>query len=306
MNYLPLATIVCIALPAVAQTGPVPVTVQKPKPALEASVEPVVTVSALRPTNRVDRQVYDVKSDVGASNGSAADALSNIPSVAVDPDGTVTLRGSTYVQVLIDGKPSAMLQGENRGNTLNAMPAEDIESVEVINNPGAQFGNEAGGGPILNLVTRRTRKAGGYGSLSANTGSAGRYNSSASGNYNTGRLGVQGTAHVRHDGRNDVAQAARARIEPATGAMSRTSQSTQNQGLSDAAGFNSSLTYNLGEKDTLAASVAYTERSNDRNAANRYISFGSDDMIERDYVRTSRTGGRNKSMSWGARLDHKG
>ncbi len=307
MNYLALAAIACITLPVAAQTVPPPAAVKKnPAPAAETAVEPVVNVSAQRPTNRVDRQVYDVKSDPGATNGSAADALGNIPSVAVDPDGTVTLRGSTNVQVLIDGKPSAMLQGENRGNTLNSLPADDIESVEVINNPGAQFGNEAGGGPILNLVMRRNRKAGGFGSISANAGSSGRYNSSVSGSYNTGRLGVQGTAHVRHDGRNDVTDAARTRIDPVTGAAARTTQTTRNTGLSDSAGFNSSLTYNMGDKDTVAASVGYTERSNDRNSTNRYISFGTDDAIDRDYVRTARAGGSSKSMNWGARLDHKG
>jgi hypothetical protein len=76
--------------------------------------------------------------------------------------------------------------GRLRGATLNAMAADDIESVEVINNPGAQFGNEAGGGPILNLVMRRNRKPGGFGTVNANAGIAGRYNSSVSGSYNEG------------------------------------------------------------------------------------------------------------------------
>ena len=78
--------------------------------------------------------------------------------VAVDPDGAVTLRGNTNVTILVDGKPSAMLQGDNRGAALNAMASDDIESIEVINNPGAQFGNEGGGGPILNLVMRRNKR----------------------------------------------------------------------------------------------------------------------------------------------------
>ena len=106
-------------------------------PAKDAAVVPSVTVAGERPTNRIDRQVYDVKSDVSSTNGTAADALNNVPSVAVDPDGSVTLRGSSNVQILVDGKPSAMLQGENRGAALQAMGADDIESVEVINNPGA-------------------------------------------------------------------------------------------------------------------------------------------------------------------------
>lgn len=152
---------------------------------------------------------------------------------------------------------------------------------------------------------RRTRKAGGFGSVSANVGSAGRHNWTGSGSYYTGRLGVQGTAHLRHDGRNDMTDSVRVRIDPVTQRASRTTQATQNQGLSDSAGFNSSLTYTMGAKDTVAASAAYTERSNDRDSASRYI-IGSGDIALRDYVRTSRTGGASKSMNLGARLDHKG
>src|SRR4051812_225802 len=185
----PLAQSQVQAPAAPEKTDAKPTTSAKPK---EAAVVPSVTVAGERPTNRIDRQVYDVKSDVSSTNGTASDALNNVPSVAVDPDGTVTLRGSSNVQILVDGKPSAMMQGDNRGATLNAMAAEDIESVEVINNPGAEFGNEAGGGPILNLVMRRNRKPGGFGSVNANAGTAGRYNSSASGSYNQGPWGFQG------------------------------------------------------------------------------------------------------------------
>ena len=85
-----------------------------------ADTTPSVSVTAERPTGRIDRQVYDVKSDVSSTNGTAADALNNVPSVAVDPDGTVSLRGSSNVQILIDGKPSAMLQGDSRGAALGA------------------------------------------------------------------------------------------------------------------------------------------------------------------------------------------
>lgn len=63
------------------------------------------------------------------------------------------------MQILVDGKQSTMMQGENRAAALNALPGADLESVEVINNPGAQFGNEGGGGPVINLVMRRERTA---------------------------------------------------------------------------------------------------------------------------------------------------
>ncbi|MES2756061.1 MAG: TonB-dependent receptor [Pseudomonadota bacterium] len=303
-----LGAFACMTPAALAQTAPAPPKKEEAKPAPATGIEATVTVTvtANRPTNRIDRQSYDVKNDVSSTNASAAEALNNVPSVAVDPDGTVTLRGSTNVQVYIDGKPSPMMQGDNRGPSLNALPADDIESVEVINNPGAQFGNEGGGGPILNLVMRRNRKPGGFASVTANRGTAGRYNGALSGSYNTGRFGVQGGVNVRHDGRDSTGQADRVRIDPLTGIASRSSQDSVSRGLNDAASGNVGITYNLGDKDTLAASVAVFRRNNDQVGEDRYVNFGQDDVADSDYSRSTRRSGSSNSYTVGARLDHKG
>ncbi|WP_229257605.1 outer membrane beta-barrel family protein [Duganella callida] len=281
-----------------------PTTATKPKEA--APVVPEVTVSAERPTNRIDRQVYDVKSDVSSTNGSAADALNNVPSVNVDPDGSITLRGSSNVQIMVDGKPSAMLQGDNRGPALQAMPADDIESVEVINNPGAEFGNEAGGGPILNLVMRRNRKPGGQGAVNANAGTAGRYNSAVNGSYNEGPWGFQGSANVRHDGRNSVAEVTRDRLDPISGAFVHSSQDSSGRGLNDMAALNGTISYNLGQKDTLTASGNYNTRTNDQHGLDHYINGATMLVPATDYLRTTTREGESRNFSWGGRYDHKG
>ncbi len=283
-------------------TTPAPVTTVKPD---EAPLAGTVMVAGERPTNRIDRQAYDVKADASSSNSSAADALNNVPSVAVDPDGAVTLRGSSNVQILVDGKPSAMMQGENRGAALQSIPADDIETVEVINNPGAQFGNEGGGGPILNLVMRRSRKPGGFGTVNANAGTAGRYNSSAFGTYNEGRWGFQGGVNVRHDGRNSTADTVRDRISP-TGERSHSTQQSRSEGLNDMGGLNGTVTYNLGDNDTLAASVNYHRRSNDQRGTDRYRTEDEDGLPTEDYVRDTWREGSSINTGWGARWDHKG
>ena len=280
-----------------------PVTTAKP---VAEPVTPSVTVAGERPTNRIDRQVYDVKSDVSSTNGTAADALNNVPSVAVDPDGSVTLRGSSNVQILVDGKPSAMLQGENRGAALQAMAADDIESVEVINNPGAQFGNEAGGGPILNLVMRRNRKPGGFATVNGNGGTAGRYNSAVNGSYNEGPWGFQGSANVRHDGRNSTAEVTRERLDPVTGAFVPSSQASVGRGLNDMAGVNGTVSYNLGTTDTLTASANYNNRGNDQRSSDHYINGGSSLIPASDYLRSTVRSGDSTNFGWGARYDHKG
>lgn len=265
-----------------------------------------VNVVGERTTKFIDRQVYDVKQDVNASNGSAADALGNVPSVSVDPDGTVSLRGSTNVQILVDGKPSAMLQGENRGGALQAMPSEDIDSIEVINNPGAEFGNEGGGGPILNLVMKRTRRAGGFGVANANLGSAGRYNSALNGSYNSGAWGFQGGIHVRHDGRDSTYENERERIDPVTGDVQRSTQSTTSTGLNDSVGLRGQLSYNIGQDDTLEASLMYMQRDNDQQVQDHYNVADGTGAVTSDYVRASRRTGDSSNGMAGLRWDHKG
>ena len=123
-----------------------PTTTPATVPAPNGPVQ-VVNVISERETNRVDRQVYGIKNDASTAGSSIGDVLNNVPSVNVDPNGTVRLRGSERVTVLVDGKPTAQLQGENRAAAINALPAENYESVQVINNPGAEFGNEAGRRP---------------------------------------------------------------------------------------------------------------------------------------------------------------
>ena len=93
---------------------------------------PTVNVVSERQTNRIDRQVYDIKNDASTAGASIGDVLNNVPSVNVDPNGTVRLRGSERVTVLVDGKPTAQMQGENRAAAINALPAENYESATYI------------------------------------------------------------------------------------------------------------------------------------------------------------------------------
>ncbi|NHZ61160.1 outer membrane beta-barrel protein [Massilia sp. CCM 8694] len=129
----------------------------KPPPEAELAV-PSVTVEGERPGNRIDRQVYDIKADVSTSNGSAADALGNVPSVAVDPDGSVSLRGNNTVQILIDGKPSAMLQGENRGAALAATIAYSKRSNDQHGRD--HDANHSATGELDSDVTRTSERSG--------------------------------------------------------------------------------------------------------------------------------------------------
>ena len=113
----------------------------------------------------IDKKVFSVDQNISAAGGSASDVLKNIPSVTVDNQGNVALRKDGNVEVWINGKPSG-LTADNRAQVLQQMPAESIESIEVMTNPSAKFNPEGSAG-IINIVMKQNRKAGYYGSVSA-------------------------------------------------------------------------------------------------------------------------------------------
>lgn len=287
------------AVTAPAASAPSPAAAANPQPPAEA----VVTVVANRASNQVDRQVYDVKDNPATSNSTAADALNSVPSVVVTPDGQVTLRGNSNVQILIDGKPSAMLQGENRGTALNALPAGDIASIEVINTPGAQFG---GGGPVLNLVMQKNRRAGGFAAVTINTGTNGRRNANLNGNYTSGRLSVQGSLYARRDRPDSTFEASRTRIDPLTGIARRSHQASRSTNPNESASLNAGINYNVTDKDKVNANVHLMRSDRTSSALDQYINFGSDDTPDSKYERTVAGNGRTGNAMLSASWEHSG
>jgi ferric enterobactin receptor len=134
-----------------------------------------VTVTASKPTLRMDldKKVYNVEKDVVNAGGTALDVMKNVPSVNVDIDGNVTMRNATP-QIYIDGRPTTL--------TLDQIPADAIESVEVITNPSAKYDASGGGAGILNIVLKKNRKTGYNGNLRTGVDSHGGIN--AGGNFN--------------------------------------------------------------------------------------------------------------------------
>lgn len=144
-----------------------------------------VTVTGQRATMKleVDRKSFDVGQLISNAGQAASDVLDNIPSIEVDNDGNVSLRGNSSVEVWINGKASG-LTSDNRAQILQQLPAESIDRVEVIDNPSAKFSAEGSAG-IINIVLKKDRKAGYYGSVQAGGDTRGGANTSFNVNYNS-------------------------------------------------------------------------------------------------------------------------
>lgn len=144
-----------------------------------------VTVTGQRATMKleVDRKSFDVGQLISNAGQAASDVLDNIPSIEVDNDGNVSLRGNSSVEVWINGKASG-LTSDNRAQILQQLPAESIDRIEVIDNPSAKFSAEGSAG-IINIVLKKDRKAGYYGSVQAGGDTRGGANTSFNVNYNS-------------------------------------------------------------------------------------------------------------------------
>ncbi len=174
--------------------------------------------------NSIDRKVYNVGKDIQSAAGSASDLLQNVPSVQVDIEGNVSLRGDANVLILINGKTSAMM-GKNRAAVLEQMPADGIEKIEVITNPSAKFKPDGTAG-IINLTLKKKAEAGSFGSMRASVGNDGRYNASVAASYPLGKVLLFANASVRQDDRSRRVQDDRAHRDGASNAFISTSQRT--------------------------------------------------------------------------------
>ena len=182
-----------------------------------------VIVEAEKPaiTYRIDKQVINARQFITARGGTAVDILENVPSVTVDIEGKVSLRGSSNFTVMIDGRPSIL----EPQDALKTIPAESIENIEIMTNPSAKFEAEGGAG-IINIVTQRHKRIGltGLASFRAGTNSLGgsalvnytnkKITAYVSFDFRTGRYGSQSyqdrylyfpdtTVNYRSEGRRD-------------------------------------------------------------------------------------------------------
>ena len=147
-------------------------------------------------TSGLDKKVYNVGEDLSVKGGTVNDILNNIPSIEVDNDGKVSLRGDGNVTILIDGRPSS-LTGGNGKSMLDALPAGSIERIEIVNNPSAKYDPDGTSG-IINIVLKKNKLRGINGNflISGSTGTS--LNGTASLSVRNAKMNIFGTYAYRY------------------------------------------------------------------------------------------------------------
>ncbi|MBP8062330.1 MAG: TonB-dependent receptor plug domain-containing protein, partial [Brevundimonas sp.] len=242
------------AAPAQAQTPPPApaATPQEEAPAEEAAALDDVVVSAQPNEVRtsIDSISYSLANDLQAATGTLAEALRNVPSVEVDQDGNVSLRGDANVTILVDGRPSSQFNGPSRGQLVQQIPASQYARIEVMTNPSAAYSPEGSGG-VINLISKPNTPRVGQtttGSLRANIGDGGRYNFGGSVAHVIGKTTLSADVGVRHDAFLQEVERTRTRLDTGSGQFLESRQTQDIDGDSDNTFVRFAVEHNLDDK----------------------------------------------------------
>lgn len=265
--------LVCGEIPDQAGTTP-------PSPTAEAASrveEVIITSEQAGMRSSLDRRSFSLSQDLVAKTGSVADALRNVPSIEVDASGSVSLRGDPNVTILIDGKPSSLLNGAGRADALQQLPADQVERVEVLTTPSASDRPDGSGG-IINLVMKKAKKDGLTGSARASATFNERRNAGASASFRKGTLTVSGDLGYRHDN-----QPGRDEVERETSEAGGTSLTRRKNSTIESAGdvwtVRAGVDYAPGEKTSLGAQARYRSMDYGARTSEFYTQTAGSDMM---------------------------
>jgi outer membrane receptor protein involved in Fe transport len=258
--------------PAAAQAPPPPARrAPQQNPAPDKPGELVVTGTRSEVVATPDRVSFSIANDLQAQTGTLADALRAVPGVEVDLQGRVSLRGDPGVTILIDGRPSAMLRGDNRGDVLLSMPAAQIERVEVMTNPSAALSPEGSAG-VINLVTRKARKDTRSATARATLGTHGRGALSLGGALSSGPATATADLGYRRFTADGRAVQQRSRLDPATGAFVDSRLDSRLESVMSSRTARIALDYDLDKKNRLSTELSYREARGRVDRAERFVS----------------------------------
>jgi outer membrane receptor protein involved in Fe transport len=226
-----------------------------------------VTITAPKSTMQmgIDKKIFSVDQSLVSEGGSASDLLQNVPSVQTDIEGNVSLRGSSGVRVLIDGKPS-LIAGGNVAQILQSIPASSIESIELITNPSAKYDAEGQSG-IINIVLKKNKKLGLNGSVALTAGNQDNYNANANLSFQNSKVNLYGNYSYRYGNRlgggyNNITYLNGLGL---TGPTGYADQITDSRSLDKGHNMKAGIDYYLTDKSVLSFSGGFNVRDNDRS-----------------------------------------
>lgn len=231
---------------------------------------------------RLDKKIYNVGKDMTVKGGTASDVLDNIPSVTVDTDGVVSLRGNENVRILINGKPSGLV-GINDTEALRQFPADAIKKVEVITSPSARYDAEGTAG-ILNIILRQGKALGFNGSATLNTGIPTYYGFSTNLNYRLKKVNF--FTNIGYSNRDTPGNASTSTENFSPGASNPfTKELREFERIRKDLNTNFGLEYFFSEKTSITGSFLYRNSNRENETTNFTDAFDNNLILDNTYLR---------------------
>ena len=256
---------------------------------------------------RLDKRIYNVGKDMTVKGGSASDVLDNVPSVDVDVEGNISLRGNENVRILIDGKPSALV-GLSGADALRQLPADAIERVEVITSPSARYDAEGTAG-ILNIILRKGKVTGLNGSLNATVGDPEQYRFGTNVNYRTRKVNLfTNLGYSKRTGPGNSLT----RLTTLSNGVITGLRTEERDFQRDRAGYNVNLglEYYLTKNSSITGTVFFRDSDNESNSFNNINVFDASNVLTFSDIRIQDENEKDKtsqySLNYTNNIDKKG
>ncbi|MBP7398724.1 MAG: TonB-dependent receptor [Chitinophagales bacterium] len=259
----------------------------------------VITADKTFFQNSIDKKVYNLEKDIVGSSGTATEALANIPSVTVDIDGNVALRGNSNVTIFIDGKPSGLM-GSSMVAILDQIPASSIESIEVITNPSARYDAEGSAG-ILNIVLKKNKQLGLNGNVILGVNTYPGYDASATLNYRNKKWNLFGTYSYMNSNRDGESSVYRETFYEDTSFYLDQTGNNENKNLTNS--LRGGFDYYINDNNTFSLSGYFGTHNSDGSDLTHYDFKDFEQVLSSMSDRTNTSSGEN--INYNAVMNYK-
>ncbi len=246
------------------------------------------TITSSTPIYRMelDKKVYDLSQDQMAKGSSLSDALQNVPSVQVDGDGNISLRGNENVRILIDGKPSSLVGISDPATALQSLPADVVERIEVVTNPSARFEAEGSAG-IINIILKKGKLRGFNGSVNINGGIPTTAGVSANLNYRTAKWNFFTNLSYRYAERVRKGNSYTTRFD-SLGVPRYEDMNSESTRINNGYNIMLGTEYYLDDRNTFTVSGSYRNGKNENQSDIFYSDYDADLFNTANSIRTER------------------
>ncbi len=265
----------------------------------ESLNEVTITTTARLFQTDIDKRTYNVENNVLTEGATASDLLNTLPSIQMDEEGSISMRGSGNVLIYINGRPTN-LSSEEMENVLAQFPANSIKEVELITNPSSRYDAQGVGG-IINLILKKDQRMGFNGSVNASVGTRDKYQGGVNLNYSTGDVNFYGSYNYQFRSLFEKSESLRRTTDPTVSPLLDQDFDTQNENQSHL--LRAGMDYNITENTVWGIYGHLNRSSRDRLRKYNQRHLNQNAQLDSLFIRTLTEDQFSRNIEVGTTLD---